>query len=343
MLDESSSSTRGSVRGASYLVRGSWEGKQVLVKKLLPECRQHILSRYASSWHDLKHPNMLSVCGVSQSSEEPLFIVLPYHENGNLQAWIASQDGVDRNRLILDVALGMQYLHARQMVHGSLMPCNILINGYRRACLSDYTMLQLQPSRNNNAHRYYSPEAWKGMTSQPSDVFAFAICAFELFASSIPWGVLTEQRIYRLVVLEDARPDRPDDQTCRRYGLSDRIWSIIEEAWHKESRLRPTFDIILRLWQDEVVDSPTTNLDPAMTFDIMDRKSHRASQQTTASVYMPISLGLLLIRMLLMFWNLKHRQGMMIIRKSLVYRIHLVTFNRQSTRLPFRLFKCIIP
>ncbi|KAF9255907.1 hypothetical protein L218DRAFT_882969 [Marasmius fiardii PR-910] len=71
-----------------------------------------ILVRYTSSWHDLKHPNVLSVYGVSQSSEEPLFVVVPYHENGNIQEWIAGRDDLDRNRLVLDVALGMQYLHA---------------------------------------------------------------------------------------------------------------------------------------------------------------------------------------------------------------------------------------
>ncbi|KAK0470935.1 hypothetical protein IW261DRAFT_1345134, partial [Armillaria novae-zelandiae] len=71
----------------------------------------------------------------------------------------------------------------------------------------------------------------------------------QLFTSTFPWGVLSEKHIYQLVVYENSRPDRPDPAVEARVGLTDNIWGIIEESWHKESRLRPSFDIIIRLWQ----------------------------------------------------------------------------------------------
>lgn len=70
----------------------------------------------------------------------------------------------------------------------------------------------------------------------------------QIFASTPPWGILTEKRIFQLVVQEDTRPDRPDLEVCSKVGLSDQIWSVIEESWHKESRLRPTFEHIAKLW-----------------------------------------------------------------------------------------------
>ncbi|KAK1228039.1 hypothetical protein PQX77_008932 [Marasmius sp. AFHP31] len=244
------SSLHDAPRGTTYMTKGTWEGRRVLVKRLLPECRQDLLQQCSTAWSDLKHPNVLTVYGISPGSDDHSFLVIPYHENGNIAQWIAERDNLDRSRLILDVALGMQYLHTNGIVHGSLLPSNILINSSGRACVSDYDMLKLQASRNPDAHRYYSPEAWKGVTSKPSDVFAFAMCAYELFSSALPWGVLSEKRIYRLVVLEGARPDRPDTETGQQNGLTDRIWSIIEEAWTREPRLRPSFEIILGMWQD---------------------------------------------------------------------------------------------
>ncbi|KAK0199652.1 armadillo-type protein [Desarmillaria ectypa] len=80
--------------------------------------------------------------------------------------------------------------------------------------------------------------------------------AYELFTSTFPWGVLPEKHIYQLVVYENSRPDRPDPAIEARVGLTDHIWGIIEESWHKESRLRPSFDIIIRLWQSTTVDVP---------------------------------------------------------------------------------------
>ncbi|KAL0575730.1 hypothetical protein V5O48_006243 [Marasmius crinis-equi] len=282
---DSPSSSQETLRRPSYMIKGTWGGRRVLVKRLLPECRQDLLRHSASTWSDIKHPNVLSVYGVSPGSEETSFVVLPYHENGNLAQWTANCDPVDRIRLVLDIALGMQYLHAREIIHGSLTPSNILITSNGRACVSDYDMLNLQASRNNDAHRYYSPEAWKGVISQPADVFAFAMCAYELFSASLPWGVLSEKRIYRLVVLEDARPDRPIE-IGQKYGLDDRIWSIIEEAWTKEPRLRPSFSIILGMWQDRSDESSRARgedrvtPDPAV-FDSMDgspRPSRRRVQ-----------------------------------------------------------------
>jgi len=64
-----------------------------------------------------------------------------------------------------------------------------------------------------------------------------------------PWGVLPEKHIVRMVVHEDARPDRPDYGQALRVGLTDPMWDLIEESWHKEARMRPTFDIIVRVWQ----------------------------------------------------------------------------------------------
>jgi hypothetical protein len=61
----------------------------------------------------------------------------------------------------------------------------------------------------------------------------------------MPWGVLSEKQIYQFVAYEDVRPDRPDPQTEARVGLTDRIWGILEEAWHKDPRMRPTFAMLL--------------------------------------------------------------------------------------------------
>ncbi|KAK7018626.1 kinase domain-containing protein [Favolaschia claudopus] len=150
----------------------------------------------------------------------------------------------DRAKIVYDVVLGMQYLHARSVVHGSLKPANILIAGNGNACVSDYGMIEAQTS-GSHGHRYFSPEAWKGTVSRSSDVFAWAMSALEIFTSKAPWGILSEKQIFRLVVRQDSRPDRPDED----FGLTDHIWGLMEECWHRQSRLRPTFDILVHTFQ----------------------------------------------------------------------------------------------
>ncbi|THU94438.1 hypothetical protein K435DRAFT_860566 [Dendrothele bispora CBS 962.96] len=92
---------------------------------------------------------------------------------------------------------------------------------------------------------YFSPEAWKGTTSKPADVFAFAMYIHFNPTFRRPFQ---KKHVYRSVVQEHTRPDRPDHALCVRVGLTDVIWSVIEESWDKKARLRPSFDTAVRMW-----------------------------------------------------------------------------------------------
>ncbi|KAJ7639905.1 hypothetical protein B0H17DRAFT_855077, partial [Mycena rosella] len=79
--------------------------------------------------------------------------------------------------------------------------------------------------------------------SRSSDVFAWGMSALEIFTSTAPWGILSEKQIFRFVVQEHSRPDRPDED----FGLTDRIWDVIEKTWLRDSRSRPTFNTLVQL------------------------------------------------------------------------------------------------
>jgi hypothetical protein len=70
-----------------------------------------------------------------------------------------------------------------------------------------------------------------------------------VFTSQPPWGYLPEKHVYHHVMYENSRPDKPGEEICFRVGLTNDLWGLLEESWDKESRLRPSFDIIVRLWK----------------------------------------------------------------------------------------------
>ncbi|KAE9410092.1 kinase-like protein [Gymnopus androsaceus JB14] len=172
---------------------------------------------------------------------------MPFYENGTIIEFLKQRphSEVDRKRMILEIALGMAFLHQNGLVHGQLRPSNIFVSPDGHATVAEYDTLQT--NKNPEAHRYLSPEGWKGTVSRPSDVYAFAMCALEIFTSILPWGGLSEKHIYYLVVIEKSRPDRPDEVL-----LTDDIWNIIVSAWAEEPRSRPSFDLISRLWRGAI-------------------------------------------------------------------------------------------
>ena len=76
-----------------------------------------------------------------------------------------------------------------------------------------------------------------------------AITCSQIFTSTPPWGLLSEDDIYRIVVQEGDRPDRLEPDLEQRCGLTDNIWGIMESSWHEEATLRPTFNDIVDMWQ----------------------------------------------------------------------------------------------
>jgi serine/threonine protein kinase len=172
--------------------------------------------------------------------------------------------------------------YQRGHIHGSLKPTNILVADNGQACISDYGMVEIKPSGSACA-RYFSPEAWKGVCPsvlkcvkllifpladnfqtfrrvfvcyeliRGARVYCFQLFQYskrpQIFTSAPPWGVLSEDHIYKLVVREGDRPDRLQRNIEQKYGLTDKIWGIIEASWKKEATLRPTFTQIVEWWQ----------------------------------------------------------------------------------------------
>ncbi|KAJ7074507.1 hypothetical protein C8F01DRAFT_1010854 [Mycena amicta] len=221
---------------------GHWRGSPIAVKVLSKQAESTVLHERGELWTSLRHANVLQTFGISPTDADPLYVVTVHQSNGNAMDFLKQNPRVDRSKIVYDVVLGMQYLHSRGVVHGSLKPSNILIGADGAACISDYGMVEVQTS-GSYGHRYFSPEAWKGTVSRSSDVYAWAMSALQIYTSTPPWGILSEKQIFRLVVQEDTRPDRPDED----FGLTDHTWGVLEECWHRVSRLRPTFDILAQL------------------------------------------------------------------------------------------------
>ncbi|KIO21836.1 hypothetical protein M407DRAFT_217582, partial [Tulasnella calospora MUT 4182] len=92
---------------------------------------------------DLEHENIIELVGfVEGVSNDRIWLVFPWEDNGNLKRFIASANWEipERISLIDDVARGVEYLHNRQppIRHGDLKSINILVNSEYRAVITDF-------------------------------------------------------------------------------------------------------------------------------------------------------------------------------------------------------------
>ncbi|KAG2863062.1 hypothetical protein PC129_g3908 [Phytophthora cactorum] len=117
--------------------------------------------------------------------------------NGNLVDFLSKTKGSDKAltwRLLHDAALGLQFLHQNNIVHGDLKCNQILVSEGLSAKLTDFGMsfvsLESRPATTSGAVRWKAPELLTNEGCTPtfaSDIYSFGMCVVEAVSGSVPW------------------------------------------------------------------------------------------------------------------------------------------------------------
>ncbi|KAJ6531271.1 kinase-like domain-containing protein, partial [Mycena capillaripes] len=245
--------------GFGDLWKGLVRGQSVSVKvmRVLQNARVETLlkvefSREALIWRQLCHPNVLPFFGLYYL-ENRLCLISPWMENGNMMEFLAREypASTDRLSLILDVALGLQYLHEQNVVHGDLKAINILVTPSRRACIADFGVSSIANAMTlrfthstirsqGGTARYQAPELFPGEHQNHfgSDVYAFACIGYEIMTGEVPFYELQNDMAVMFKVLAGSRPLRP--MSWEGTEALDNLWELINNCWDGKAELRPT-------------------------------------------------------------------------------------------------------
>ncbi|KAJ7126292.1 kinase-like domain-containing protein, partial [Mycena epipterygia] len=204
--------------------------------------------REALLWRQLSHPNLLPFFGLYYL-ESRLCLVSPWMENGHLLEFLrnASAD-TDRLSLILDVVMGLEYLHTEQVVHGDLKATNILITPSGRTCIADFGLstitdavsLRFTHSTTNvqgGTARYQAPEVLSGERPNHygSDIYAFACVCYEILTGKAPFFEILNDIIVSIRVIAGDRPSQPEVTVCDTI-----LWILLQDCWQQNPDIRPS-------------------------------------------------------------------------------------------------------
>src|SRR5437879_1597544 len=180
--------------------------------------------REARTAANLRHPNVITVHDYGQDERGVPFLVLEYIEGPTLADLMDA--GLDDSRIpnLLDqIAAGLDYAHARGVIHRDIKPGNVLMTDDGRAVLADFGLAWLL----EGAHltltggvigtpEYMSPEQANGEPiDHRCDVYALGVVLFEMltgerpFAAETPIGVLLKHLQDPAPSILEARPDLP--------------------------------------------------------------------------------------------------------------------------------------
>ncbi|KAF7360266.1 Protein kinase domain-containing protein [Mycena venus] len=232
--------------------------------------------REALIWRQLSHPNLLPFFGLYYL-EKRLCLVSPWMSNGHVLQFLKNAPpNTDRVSLILDVAMGLAYLHHEHVVHGDLKGMNILVTPSRRACLADFGLSSIvdevslrfthsTASGRGGTVRYQAPELLKEQMQihYGSDIWTGKAPFFDV---SLDATVIFK-------VLDGGRPSRPPT-----IPFDDPLWLLLQDCWQERPCDRPNVSQIIEHLVGPTIGAKTT--DAAIDWDeTISSKCRRSLQE----------------------------------------------------------------
>src|SRR5579864_5119476 len=180
--------------------------------------------REARTAANLRHPNVITVFDFGEDERGVPYLVLEYIEGPTLADLM--DRGLEDRRVadLLDqIAAGLDYAHARGVIHRDIKPGNVLLTDDGRAVLADFGLAWLL----DGAHltltggvigtpEYMSPEQAGGEPiDHRADVYSLGVVLYEMlvgerpFVAETPIAVLLQHLQDAPPSVLDARPDLP--------------------------------------------------------------------------------------------------------------------------------------
>ncbi len=245
--------TRGSF---GVVFEGRWSDQLVAIKQLkkMGDAEHAQFVREVQIMSRLRSPYITQFFGAClEPTREAL--VMEYMSQGSLDIILRQRQlpkGL-REAIILDIARGLQYLHAQKVIHRDLKCANVLLDAKGNANLTDFglskiaTRSVLSIDEASEAYEYKAPELLDGKQySEASDIYSLGILIWEIYVGRKPYQGIGKQGIELLkAVASGFREKIPDE-------MPDAIQKLVASCWAQDPNERPTITNIVEILQTSI-------------------------------------------------------------------------------------------
>lgn len=226
----------------------------VAIKSLKAVGQTDDLKREFRIMQKLKHRNIVRLCGLVDSDEADMYVVMEYLPMGSLKDYLKTHREHINNSMLLkfsiDIAEGMDYLEQSRVIHRDLAARNILVADQYTVKITDFGLAQ-EP---NKGHYYIRqtnralPLPWyaiecieTGKFSHKSDVWSYGVTCWEMFTlgqePDLPQKPETLIQMLKNGKRLNLKPP------CHPTIYTD----LIRPCWDEDPDLRPNFSALIQV------------------------------------------------------------------------------------------------
>jgi serine/threonine protein kinase len=236
--------------GIVYLAKDPLIGRLVALKTIRPSAHaddedtrefQARFVREAQAAGILNHPSIVTVHDIGQDEPSGMsFIAMEYVEGQNLKEVLAQGRPLSFEQaadIVAQVAEGLDFAHAKGIVHRDVKPANIILLDGHRAKITDFGIAKITSGVANltttgqflGTPNYMAPEQIKGTpVDGRSDIFSLGICLYECLTHRKPFGGDSLTSISYKIVHEPFPPLHEINPTIPE-GFADVVTQCLEK------------------------------------------------------------------------------------------------------------------
>jgi tRNA A-37 threonylcarbamoyl transferase component Bud32 len=208
----------------------------------------------------VRHKHVVQLIGAA-AGPPACVLVTEYMAAGSLAAHLRRQGGPlparTQTKLALDVARGMEYLHACAIVHRDLKAANLLLNEHNEAKVADFGLARVldgaaaSMTAETGTYRWMAPEVvTHERYDAKCDVYSFGIVLWEIASGgAVPYAGVPALRVALEVAQAGLRP-------AALPGAHPPLAATMAACWDAAPAARPEFAALVVTLEAALADAP---------------------------------------------------------------------------------------
>jgi serine/threonine protein kinase len=170
---------------------------------------------------------------------------MEYMPKGSLYSLLHTKTPLDwtvRLKMATEMACGLAYLHAENILHRDIKSQNMLLDDQYHVKLADFGLAKIKTETKTISTKptvgtlaWMAPELFgrKPVFTKKSDIYSLGMTLWEIASRKIPFEDAADPRLIPSFVSNGDREDIPAD-------CPPKLASLIAFCWHKEVEKRPS-------------------------------------------------------------------------------------------------------
>jgi serine/threonine protein kinase len=263
--------------GTIYFAIDTMLNREVALKAIHPQLadNQQLMDRFkieAMTQARMNHPNIVTIFSFNKIDDQ-YFIAMEYVEGKSLKELLQVKKRLDLGEaiaIITQVAEGLSYAHAHNVIHRDIKPANILLDKDNKVKISDFGIAKVfgaegltKTGMMMGTPWYTPPEQIMGKNIDfRADLYSLGVTFYELLTSRVPFDSETNSEFQIQKAHLETPPPRP---SIYNPLIGVKLENIILQALQKkvEKRFQSAGEMIAALKKIRFESGKTSRIDLA--------------------------------------------------------------------------------